>query len=133
VQLARLGHDRVVRSGLVARYLELLPETGVGIPFAAERSPAAHHLMAVLLPTGADRVKTRRRMAADGVQTSVHYPPTHLFTAYRNRFATGPGDLPVTESIVTRLLTLPLHARMSDDDVVRVVAVLGRALDRPST
>jgi dTDP-4-amino-4,6-dideoxygalactose transaminase len=133
VQLARLGHDQVVRSRLVARYHELLPGTGAIIPFAGERSPAAHHLMAVLLPAGADRAAVRRRLAADGVQTSVHYPPTHLFSAYRDRFGTGPGDLPVTESVATRLLTLPLHARMSEDDVVRVVGVLRGALDRPSS
>jgi dTDP-4-amino-4,6-dideoxygalactose transaminase len=88
--------------------------------------------MVVLLPDGSDRVEVRRRMAAGGVHTSVHYPPTHLLTAYRDRFGTGPGDLPVTESVAARLLTLPLHARMSEDDVVRVVEVLAAALDRPS-
>ncbi len=131
VQLARLEHDRVVRGRLVATYHHHLETIGVvGVPFAGQGSPSAHHLMVVLLPDGADRVEVRRRMAEAGVQTSVHYPPTHLFSAYRDRFGTGRGDLPVTESVSRRLLTLPLHARMSSGDVHRVVRELATALGR---
>jgi dTDP-4-amino-4,6-dideoxygalactose transaminase len=57
-----------------------------------------------------------------GVQTSVHYPPVHRLTAYRERF--GDVSLPRTESAASRELTLPLFAHMSEDQLDRVVGAL---------
>jgi dTDP-4-amino-4,6-dideoxygalactose transaminase len=69
-------------------------------------------------------------MRADGVQTSVHYPPIHRFDYYQRTFK--PDPLPLTEEFGERELTLPLHPALSAADVDRVVAALREALDRPA-
>ena len=51
-----------------------------------ERVPS-HHLAVVLLPEGADREAVRAALDERGIQTSVHYPPIHTFSAYRVRVA----------------------------------------------
>jgi len=38
------------------------------------------------------------------------------------------GDLPVTDRLACTLLRLPLHPRLSDEDVDRVVGALKQAL-----
>jgi len=147
VQLRRLPDDRRRRRALTGRYRQLLaalPEVGLpesalleaGQAGAVDRD-AAHHLMTVLLPAAADRARVQERLARAGVQTSVHYPPTHLFRHYRT--APDRADvrtrerLPVTESVASRLLTLPLHSRMDDQDVEHVVHHLAAALGRGAT
>jgi dTDP-4-amino-4,6-dideoxygalactose transaminase len=65
-------------------------------------------------------------LRADGIQSSVHYPPTHRFSAYARHTTV----LPVTDGITARLLTLPLAHSMSRDAVYAVVDALRRALSR---
>jgi len=55
-----------------------------------------------------------------GVQTSIHYPPVHLFSLYRKLFGYQGGMLPVTEEVSQGILTLPLHPRMGRVDATRI-------------
>ena len=129
VQLTRLDGDRARRRALVAIYHHQLREVpGLTIPFLGRSGDTAHHLMAVVLPRQVDREAVRTALAAAGVQTSVHYPPTHLFSFYRRRFPGARRPLPVTESVAPRLLSLPLHSRMSDRDATLVAQTLARTL-----
>ena len=65
-------------------------------------------------------------LKAGGVQTSVHYPAVHELSYYRSRYPDV--SLPVTETYARRELTLPLHPKMDDHDVDRVVASLATAV-----
>lgn len=128
-QLRRLPEERARRCELVERYRRRLDEiAGIDVPFREHDGDAAYHLFPVLLPAGVDRPRLRRSLAARGVQTSVHYPPTHLLSAFRARLGCGPGMLPLTEELAARELTLPLHAQLSAESVERVVEALEAAL-----
>ena len=129
IQLGRLPADRVARRGLVSRYHDLLAGLpGLSVPFQDYAGDSAYHLMAVLLPASASCDAIRRKLRAAGVQTSVHYPPTHLLSYYRERRPAAAGPLPVCEEMADRLLSLPLHTRMTEDDVTHVAAALRAAL-----
>ncbi|MEV4315566.1 DegT/DnrJ/EryC1/StrS family aminotransferase [Actinocrispum sp. NPDC049592] len=112
IQLAKLPAERAVRAALVARYRELL-SPALTLPFAQRTGlDSAHHLFPVVLPPATDRNDFRKAMREAGIQTSVHYPPTHRLSFYR-----GGTVLPVTDEIADRLVSLPLHARMTQADV----------------
>jgi dTDP-4-amino-4,6-dideoxygalactose transaminase len=127
VQLGRQAEDRRRREAVRAAYEREL--TGVHVPFRGSAAPSAHHLMAVVLPASTDRAAVQAALADDGVQTSVHYPPAHLLSYYRERFGCREGSLPVTEDFTARELSLPMHARMSDEDVAYVASALRSHLD----
>ena len=55
-----------------------------------------------------------------GIQSSIHYPPIHLFSLYRNQFGCKKGDLPITEEMSQREITLPLHPAMKGEDVKQI-------------
>ena len=57
------------------------------------------------------------RLKDFGIQTSIHYPPVHLFSLYQKRFGYKKGMLPNTEEVSRREVTLPLHPRMKVKDV----------------
>jgi dTDP-4-amino-4,6-dideoxygalactose transaminase len=110
IQLEKLSVGNQHRGECVARYRErLASEPRIGIPFL-ERNMAesAHHLMVVILNEGADREALMTRLREAGIQSSIHYPPTHGFRAYASSVS-----LPVTDAIATRLLTLPLFSTMT--------------------
>jgi dTDP-4-amino-4,6-dideoxygalactose transaminase len=60
------------------------------------------------------------------VMATFHYVPLH--SSPHGRALGHQGALPVTESVAARLLRLPLHPRLSDPDVERVVAAVLRSL-----
>lgn len=131
VQLGRLPADRAVRTALVATYRRRLAEVpDLVLPFAdRDDADSAHHLFAIVLPPGVDRPAFRAALADAGVQTSVHYPPTHRLAYYRERWAAD-VTLPVTDAVADRLVSLPLHARMSDDDAAYVADTVLDSLKR---
>ena len=124
VQLGRLPKANARRAVLADRYVTLLHEMdGIRIAFAdrADRGDSAHHLAVALLPPDVDREDVRAMLTEGGIQTSVHYPPIHGFTAY----ASAPTrPLPRTDEVASRLLTLPLYPGMSEDSVDLVASRL---------
>lgn len=135
VQLRRLPAANLARARLVARYRSLLHGLeGAIMPFAdTSEASAAHHLAVAVLPPGTPRDAVREALREKGIQTSVHYPPIHRFSAYRE--ATSSRPLPCTEDVAERLITLPLFPHMTEAQVDLVAAELGEALaarGRPS-
>jgi dTDP-4-amino-4,6-dideoxygalactose transaminase len=125
VQLRKLAASNARRAEVVAWYREATSARGVETPFTKGRyGDGSHHLFVVLLPDGTDRLKLMAAMREGGVQTSVHYPPTHRFTAY----ADTPASLPVTDAVAARLLTLPLGPSMTRAQVDRVMEVFDAGL-----
>jgi dTDP-4-amino-4,6-dideoxygalactose transaminase len=128
VQLRRLPDENAGRARVAARYREALDgQQGLIMPFGGDnpdRVPS-HHLAVVLLPEGADRDAVRSSLNEGGIQTSVHYPPIHTFSAYRGE---ARRPLPRTDAVAERLLTLPLYGRMIDEQVDAVVEGLLQTL-----
>ena len=128
VQLERLERENAGRRAIAALYRTEL-EGVEGLRFAfpdASADDSAHHLAVVVLPEGLERSHVREQMRERGVQTSVHYPPIHRFTAYADVGRRRP--LPQTEAVAPRLLTLPLFAHMSEWQIGRVIESLLEAL-----
>jgi len=129
VQLRRLPDENARRSTISARYRERLDGVnGITMPFGKleEGTTSAHHLAVVLLPEGR-RDDVRAFLSERRIQTSVHYPPIHLFSHYRDLGSRRP--LPRTEAVAARVVTLPLYAHMRDDQIELVSEGLIDALD----
>jgi dTDP-4-amino-4,6-dideoxygalactose transaminase len=130
VQLSRLEAGNAARARLAARYRERLHEVaGLTVPPAdgARHDGSAHHLAVVVLPPAADRDAIRAELKARGIQTSVHYPPIHRFSAYHD---VGYRALPRTDELAERLLTLPLFPHLREDQVDDIADALLLALRR---
>jgi dTDP-4-amino-4,6-dideoxygalactose transaminase len=120
VQLKKLKMNNQRRKELVQRYRENLLEARnpVSIPFTEEDLGAsANHLFVVLLPPGIERNTVMSGLKEAGIQSSIHYPPIHQFTFYRSLLQDRNFELPVTEAVAQRLITLPLSAGMGEDQV----------------
>jgi dTDP-4-amino-4,6-dideoxygalactose transaminase len=123
VQLRRLDDGNAARGRFVARYRARLGDVpGLTVPFAGADDDSAHHLAVVVLPEDVDRDELRSSLQADGIQTSVHYPPVHRFSAFAG--VRRPTPLDVTEKLAPRLLTLPLYPSLGEERVDLVAEAL---------
>jgi dTDP-4-amino-4,6-dideoxygalactose transaminase len=120
VQVSRLDELTTARTRRVDRYRERLADGPFAVPTFGGRGHSAHHLFAVIAPSADERDDARARLRQRRIQTSVHYPAIHRFSHYRRDAET----LPTAEEIADRVITLPLHPKLTDDDVDRVCAAL---------
>jgi dTDP-4-amino-4,6-dideoxygalactose transaminase len=128
VQLRRLPEENEARGRIVARYREALDGVrGLTMPFGGDVDGrvSSHHLAVVVLPEGTDRSEVRAALDANGIQTSVHYPPIHTFTQY---CSVSRRELPRTDAVAGRILTLPLYGRMTEEQVEAVIETLLSAI-----
>jgi dTDP-4-amino-4,6-dideoxygalactose transaminase len=129
VQLGKLAGNNARRKVITERYQEGLKGSialGVGLPFRNVPGTPAYHIFPMLLPAGMDRIRFMESMRSAGVQTSIHYPPVHQFTYYRQRYPEL--ALPVTEKAAAREVTLPLYPGLHDEDVDWVLSAVEEAL-----
>jgi dTDP-4-amino-4,6-dideoxygalactose transaminase len=128
VQLEKLAANNQRRGEVAAQYRRHL-EAGpaLKLPFEAPRGKASFHLFPVILGPGIDRAAFMEKMKAVGIQTSIHYPPIHRFSYYRERFEGREGELPLTEDVGRREVTLPLYPTMSDEQVQWVIDAVREA------
>jgi dTDP-4-amino-4,6-dideoxygalactose transaminase len=120
VKLRNLAGDNARRQAIASRY-----DTGLaGLPLAVPaRRPDASHVYHQYVIRVAERDALRERLRAAGIGTGIHYPvPVHLQPAYRDRYATGPSGLSVTERAAPQILSLPMYPQLSDAMADRVVS-----------
>ena len=74
-----------------------------------------------------DRDLFRAELQAEGVPTAVHYPrPLNRQTAYSGYPVVG-GRLPVSESLASEVISLPMHAYLDEATQDRVIDAVLRA------
>ncbi|MDO4614336.1 MAG: DegT/DnrJ/EryC1/StrS family aminotransferase [Lachnospiraceae bacterium] len=113
------------RRAIIARYNEALDALGVWhLSHWGENFTASGHLYITRIP-GADLSVRNRfitRMAEEGVSANVHYKPLPMMTAYKN-LGFDIREYPNAYRFFENEITLPLHTRLSDEDVEKVIEV----------
>lgn len=103
------------RRAIAARYFTRLEGIeGLVLPKVESNRLHAWHLFVIQVD---ERDRVHAELKKRGVTTAFHYPlPLHLQKAY-DYMGYRPGDLPITEAVAARLLTLPAYPEMSDEAV----------------
>jgi len=86
-----------------------------------------YHAMVVIFETSEIADKVRKDLLSNLIQAYIGYVPLHsspMGISLGNKI----GTLPVTESILERILRLPLHYKMTIEDVKRVCKTIEKSL-----
>ena len=126
VKLRHLEKWTAQRLTVAARYAERLADVAdVALPFAPVWVRHVYHLFVVQVPKRDD---VMCGLNARGVQCGVHYPvPLHLQPAYAS-LGYAPGNFPHAEAAAERILSLPMYAELTDEQMDHVVAALDASL-----
>ena len=106
---------------------------GFSLPRVEDLEAHGWHLY--VIQVDADRLSIGRnefidRLIARNIGVSVHFIPLHVHPYYRERYALRPTDFPNAWSAYERIVSLPIYAKMTDDDVRHVIdAVRAIALE----
>lgn len=130
-QLKNLTKVQTRRDEIAQRYLEAIqgiPGLGALSKFA---KPPNRHSWCVFAVTVDERIAGISRdnlideLRALNIGTSVHFIPTHQFSAYRK---SETPELSATERTSERMFSLPLYPSMTDEDVEDVISALSNII-----
>ena len=60
----------------------------------------------------------------EGIGSGLHYIPLHLLTYYKSKYSLRVNDFPVALRTYQQVLSLPIYANMSDDEVNSVIKTI---------
>lgn len=120
-QLKRFPEMARTRQNLSRRYDELLQGCSRVQLLPRDYTTVVPHIYVIRLKGVEDRNAVRSQLLDHGVQTGIHYQPNHELSFYKN---TEMAPLPVTATVFSELLTLPLHADLEDQDVDEICRTL---------
>ncbi len=117
VKLRYLDRFTQRRREIAAQYNSLLAETPVITPKVPDDQVSVYHQYSMLVDR---RDALSAHLREQGIDSGVYYPiGLHLQKCFSS-LGYKPGSLPVTEQTCEKILSLPCHPMMSDDDVVSV-------------
>lgn len=126
VRLGRLDEWNARRSAVAKVYREELSGTALVLPTVPAWAEPVWHLFVVRSEL---RDGFRSRLATAGVETLIHYPvPPHLQTCYA-RLGHSRGALPISESLASRVLSLPIGPHLQSDSLEHAILSVARAAD----
>ena len=89
----------------------------------------AFHLYVVKLTAARRRSAVFAAMRQQGIGVNVHYRPVYLHSYHREHLGLSEGLCPQAEDCYGKILSLPMHPGLTDQDVKRVVECLVQAYD----
>jgi dTDP-4-amino-4,6-dideoxygalactose transaminase len=118
-KLPHLAEWNQKRREHAARYNDLLRGLPIQTPTEIADNQHVYHLYVIRV---SNRDQLQSYLKEQGVFTGIHYPvPIHLQQAVANLRYTK-GSLPVTERITSEILSLPMYAELTDDQIGYVVS-----------
>ena len=122
-QLRRYPDMLKRRKEIIERYNEAFTPLGVEVlNHYDEDHQSSGHLYITRVPniTGDQRNEIIEKMAERGIACNVHYKPLPMLSAYKN-LGFDIKDYPNTYNQFVNEITLPLHTKLSDEDVEYII------------
>jgi len=127
-QLKKINEMQLIRRNIISKYNSAF-EDEVALELPVVRSDVVHswHLYVLRLKLDVlsiDRDRFIEELRLRNIGASVHFIPIHLHPYYQNKYDFKADDFPIAFSNYKRMLSLPLHPAMTDqdaDDVIEAV------------
>jgi dTDP-4-amino-4,6-dideoxygalactose transaminase len=116
-KLPHLAEWNQKRREHAALYNQLLKGSPAFTPVEIDGNSHIYHLYVVQVPK---RDELQAWLKERGIFTGIHYPvPNHLQPAMKS-LGYKEGDFPVTENIISKILSLPMFAELIDEEIYAV-------------
>jgi dTDP-4-amino-4,6-dideoxygalactose transaminase len=133
-QLPRLSVYLQRREEIWKMYDEAFEDFPVETPAPAQPGTThARHLYTLLIDTkdaGVSRDDMRIKLHEQKIGSGIHFISLHMHPYYANKYGLSPEDFPNAMYVSERTLSLPLSAKLTDDDVARVIEAVKKVLSK---
>jgi len=124
-QITHVEDFLAARTGIANQYREAFQDIdAIDMPEVKEYVRHAWQLFPILVNLDKltiDRAKFIEELRVRNIETTVNYIPIHFHQYFRDFFGEQEGRYPIAEWIYHREISLPIYARMSEQDVNDVI------------
>jgi dTDP-4-amino-4,6-dideoxygalactose transaminase len=124
-KLGALDDENRRRREIGARYTRAFVDLGavrpVPVPTGCEPN---RHIYAVLVASADRRAPFQKALMERGIETLIHYPIAMPDQKASEPAWSGHRGFPVARSLCERVVSLPVHPDLTDDEVERVIAAV---------
>lgn len=124
VKLRHLDDWNNRRIGIAKKYDKELADFVV-VPFVLPGVKHVYHLYVIQVK---DRGKVAKALADKGISTGIHYPTPLPFLRAYSYLKQKKSDFPNVVPLSSRILSIPMHAELSDEQVNEVIVNLKSAV-----
>lgn len=122
-QLDRLPKSAMRRAANAERLSQKI--TSVRVPRVRQGCAHAWHQYTIRVDRNRDRDAANAQLNAAGIGTGIFYPaPVHMFPHIVE--AAGVFELPVAERLSREVISIPVHPKVSEADIDRIVEEVNR-------
>lgn len=127
-KLPAIAKGRKHRWELYFKELSEIAKSGaIKLPAIPRYNTNNHHVFHILFSDNMTREKVRNSLKDNEINAVIHYMPLHS-SPYGRKLGYSREDCPVSEEIAGRLLRLPMHMYLTDEDISLICKVVRRAL-----
>jgi UDP-2-acetamido-2-deoxy-ribo-hexuluronate aminotransferase len=122
VKIKRLDAYNTARQKVAAAYnAAFSTHPKITIPYVAHGNTHVYHQYTLILE-GVDRDALSEYLAGIGIPSMIYYPvPAHRQKMFES-FGSGELDLPNTDWLTQRVISLPMHTEMDDDQLQFIIS-----------
>ena len=121
VKLSHLDTENQIRRQIAKRYLSEIKNDKIVLPFWNESENHVFHLFVI---RSINRNKLQTYLLENKIETMIHYPiPPHKQKALSNW---NHLSFPITEKIHEEVLSIPMNATLTDDEIEYIILTLNR-------
>ncbi|MBR4857652.1 MAG: DegT/DnrJ/EryC1/StrS family aminotransferase [Clostridia bacterium] len=120
------------RKEIIAQYDKTCDSLGImHLDHYGESHSSSGHLYLTRIPgiTEEERNAIITEMAERGIACNVHYKPLPMMTAYKN-LGFDIADFPNAYEFFSNEITLPLHTKLTDEDVETVIGIFSATVKK---
>ena len=126
-QLRNFDFHKTRRQALAKCYVTHLSEIPSISIFHHDYDNVVPHIFVILLAEGCDRASLIKFLAENGIPVGIHYKPNHLLSYFSDNVE---QNLPTTDMLHPRILTLPLHPELLESDIEFIVRLVRKGVNR---
>lgn len=112
-QLSRIEEFKINRQRIVKKYLESFNKIENVKVLSLDYSNIISHIFVILTE---DRDELRNYLLEKNIEVGIHYKPNHLLSKFSSKYS-----LPNTESLYEKILTLPIHNDLTDEEQTYII------------
>ena len=124
IKLKHLDHWTEQRQQHAAKYVELFSGLALPIELPQVAPYQTRHVFNQFTLQCEHRDALKQHLSTMGIGCEIYYPlPLHLQECF-SELGYEPGDLPVSERLASRALSIPVYPELSEDDQAYVVGAI---------
>jgi len=106
----------------LTKHLSMIPE--IKTPKESEKQYHVYQMYTIQMEDNKQRDLLQSHLKKAGIMTKVYFEPIHLKTYYRNQFNYKEGDLPQTEKLSKKVITLPMYPSMKKEELDYMIGLI---------